>query len=453
MASNVMMTVWNQRVRVSSAKAGTVGWESKSILASCSAVVVKGVQPADAHLYVGTLQGDIHKLSFATGAEQAQLSGAGGYVWGLAHDKGVVYAHGGNSLTAHKVGLGLLWKYNMDDLAWGTPAVADGMVYSGSWDGRLHAVRLDGTPAWISSEFYFFAAEPVVADGVVYAVAGEKLVALDAATGTVLWTTTAGNGANLVSPVSVEDGRIYAGTAWGAMVCAFDVSQGTELWSTPFGGHPTPPTTLGGRVYAATEHGAGDGYLRALDAKDGTLLWTSAVPVGRGGDAVSRAAFDMGGFIYGAGKPVSDNVFVTSQNGNGYAFSRATGQLAWHAPVGNGWPIDPIWTDAGTVLGLERHFPEAATIDPMALVLRGDIYIKLHLPYPQPMALVMAKVRRMAGGMNAEETCQALGQLQTMESAARNLTRAVVTGGRDVERADGAPAEQDPLQSASDAHA
>jgi hypothetical protein len=194
------------------------------------------------------------------------------------------------------------------------------------------------------------------------------------------------------------------------------------------------------------EHGAGDGYLRALDAKDGTLVWTSAVPVGRGGDAVSRAAFDMGGFVYGAGKPVSDNVFVTSQNGSGYAFSRATGQLAWRAPVGNGWPIDPIWTDASTVLGLERHFPEAATIDPMALVLRGDIYIKLHLPYPQPMALVMAKVRRMAGGMNAEETRQAVGQLQTMESAARNLTRAVITGRRELERADGA------LHPSSDGH-
>jgi len=405
-------------VRLLAANSGALGWESPFFSPSSPAIVVKGANPNQDHAFVGTFNGAIHKIGLWSGTQQATFQ-IGGAVRGLAHSDNVVYANVGASLVAYNIDPpNLLWTKAMDEISWGAPYVSNGIVYSGSWDGKLYAIRTDGTTAWISTAFDFWAAQPIVEGGVVYAAAWEKLVALDAATGAVIWQSSTPNGATITSPVGFGDGRIYVGTAWGALLCAFDASNGNELWSSNFGGHPTPPTYRAGRVFAAAENGGGDGYLKSFDAADGHLLWTSQVPVSNSGDAVSRAVFDG---------PYDHHVFVASQNGNVYAFQRSSGTLNWKAGVGSVWPIDPKWTEQRGIMPWDsyRDIPEYRTIDPMALLLRGDIYVKLNLPYPLPLEAAVVRVRQSAQGMTEKQKKMALKQLSNLDMVSDVLKEAI----------------------------
>ncbi|HET9984297.1 MAG TPA: PQQ-binding-like beta-propeller repeat protein [Longimicrobiales bacterium] len=420
MPASRLLTSSQQAVRLLDAASGGQEWQFGPVAANTSCVVVKGPTPSADHLYVGTADGWVYKLSFETGAQLAKFA-VGGTAWGLAYADGVVYVNAGTTLQAHHATAGLLWTQNMGDLAWGNPVVANGIVYSGSWDGKLYAVDVNGSPAWISTAFNYFAAEPTVVDGVVYvATLTEQLVALDAATGAVIWQAQSSNKANIVDPVTVANGRVYAGTHWGGLLCSFDAATGVEQWSVSVGGHPAVALYRDGRIYVATEHGAGPGYLRAFDAGSGMLLWTSQTPTGSAGDAVSRPAADEGTNTAFA--------FVTSQDGHAYAFDRDTGGSAWKVAIGTGWPVDPAWTDAQGSLVPHDHRYYAA-IDPLALVLRGDIYVKINLPYPQPVEVLAARVRKMAGGMNRAEKNDALAQLKSLDTVARMMQQAIRKAG------------------------
>jgi outer membrane protein assembly factor BamB len=416
--SHLLTTAAGNRVRLHSAVNGGVEWHSADIDASSPTVILEAGL-ADL-VFVGSSDGWIYQFSLSSGAQIAKLPLWNplpqDWVRGLAYADGVVYATAGDRLYAHQVGSGPLWKHDMDNLAWGDPVVANGIVYAGSWDGKLYAINVNGTPAWIATDLNYFAAEPVVYNGVVYADAGAVIVALDAATGGTLWQTTPNNQANISSPVAVGGGRVYASTAWGALVCAFDAATGAELWTSSAGGHPTPPMHWGGRVFAATEHGGGNGYVRAFDAADGHVIWQSTVPVGSSGDAVSRPVVDMG--------PVTPNVFVTSQDGHAYAFDGNTGALVWKSAIGGGWPVNPTWTDQA-VVAPEGPWDDFVAVDPLSLVLRSDIYVKINLPYPAPVERAAVRLRKAEGGMSDRQRREALKQLSHLTNIGQVLTGAI----------------------------
>lgn len=132
--------------------------------------------------------------------------------------------------------------------------------------------------------------QPTVVDGVLYTgianisdPTGNGVTAVDPATGDVLWHfETAGQ---VVHTIPVVDGMAYALTKEGTLH-ALDASDGTELWSTvlPLSGGAGKgwaygtPVVAGGLVVVIDS--AGDSRLTAYDAASGERVWTRGVSSG-----------------------------------------------------------------------------------------------------------------------------------------------------------------------------
>src|SRR6476660_8091837 len=130
---------------------------------------------------------------------------------------------------------------------------------------------------------------PIVVDGVMYITTSyNHLYALDAATGKEFWhykhkmgpVTTFCCGPNNRG-VAVMGDRLYMGTL-DAKLLAFDAKTGKVLWSTqiadPEKGYSETmaPVAVNGKVLIGTNGGEYGirGFVKAFDAKSGNLLWT-----------------------------------------------------------------------------------------------------------------------------------------------------------------------------------
>ena len=414
MPESHVLTSSDFSVRLHHAATGAQVWQFGPVVANSRCVAVKAASPADDHIYVGSSNGVIHKLKFQTGAKLGQFSSSG-IVWGLTYADGVVYANSGNTLQAFHSASGHLWTQPMDNYSWGDPVVSNGIVYSGSWDGKLYAINTNGTPAWISTEFNYFATEPAVDNGVVYATtSAAQLVALDAATGAVIWATEPNSGSNFGSPVAVGNGMVFASA--GGPVRAFDAATGAQVWSGKAGGDGSC-TYWNGRVYIADGYGIGPGHLKALDASTGALLWVSQSPVGQaGGFPVSRPTVDEG--------TNTDNVFVTSGDGFVYAFNRDTGLTAWSASISGGMAREATWTDAQTS-PTGGGWREYSTIDPLALRLSNSVYVKLKLPYPQPREVAKVRLLEVVKRMSAKDQLEAMAEIESLDSLVTTMKQTI----------------------------
>ncbi len=139
-------------------------------------------------------------------------------------------------------------RWRLDDLAGvtSTPAVTDGRVYFGDWDGDVHAAAVaDGTPAWVTPVGAAINDSPfVTAERVFVGDAEGFLHALDRATGEVQWSRELDAHPDAViygSPV-VVGGRVIVGVAstelaalmpeydFRGSIVALAADDGAELW-------------------------------------------------------------------------------------------------------------------------------------------------------------------------------------------------------------------------------
>ena len=133
----------------------------------------------------------------------------------------------------------LAWKFKTDGEVYSSPAVADGVVYVGSGDGRLYALDArTGKEKWSFNTGGAVLSSPAVADGVVYAGVSEfghdHLYALDARTGKEKWKWTfQNNGLLNNSSPAVVDGVVYVGVIrlGPGYLYALDARTGEEKWS------------------------------------------------------------------------------------------------------------------------------------------------------------------------------------------------------------------------------
>ena len=125
---------------------------------------------------------------------------------------------------------------------------------------------------------------PVVVDGVMYiGVAHGGVLAVNAATGAIVWRfkSTFGNQSN--RGVTVAEGKVFSGAA-GSRLIALDQKTGALLWETKVmesaagargGGTPGASIYSDGRVFCGVSGGEGGvrGQFGAYDAKTGKELW------------------------------------------------------------------------------------------------------------------------------------------------------------------------------------
>lgn len=71
-------------------------------------------------------------------------------------------------------------------------------------------------------------------------------------------------------------------------------------------------------------------------------------------------------------------------------------------------------------------------IDPLALILRSDIYVKLHLPDPPPDEKLRTQIREQVAQMSAREKRSALVSAERLAAYAsamkRELNRQIAKG-------------------------
>jgi len=202
----------------------------------------------------------------------------------------------------------LIWNYTTGDV-FSSPAVVDGKVYVGSYDGKVYCLDAsDGTPIWNYTIGLFVISSPAVVDGKVYVgsslgLSDGKVYCLDASDGTPIWNYTTGN--MVWSSPAVVDGKVYVGSHDGKVYClnasaASMTPDEREIWNYTTGVGTSSPAVADGKVYV----GSWDNKTYCLDASDGTPIWN----------------YTTGGSV-GSSPAVADGmVFIGSSDGKVYAF-------------------------------------------------------------------------------------------------------------------------------------
>ncbi len=167
----------------------------------------------DGIVYVGDGRGQLWSADATDGTVRWRAAAAGAYsetaVSTVVATARRVYASAGNVVGAYKASTGVrVWAVGFGQPAvFGPPAFANGVIYVGLSDGRVFALARDGEPLWWA---YIGAARTSVsvANGVVYA-ASDKLYAIDASDGTILWSGAIGPGGTSDSAPAIANAMVY----------------------------------------------------------------------------------------------------------------------------------------------------------------------------------------------------------------------------------------------------
>ncbi|WP_343079393.1 PQQ-like beta-propeller repeat protein [Ostreiculturibacter nitratireducens] len=180
-----------------------------------------------------------------------------------------------------------------------------------------------------------------VDDGKVFVTTGfGELVALDAASGAVLWRQNFDAGVG--GAPAVAGGIVYA-VARDSSAWAIRATDGRVLWQLP--GMPAPAGVSGVSAPAVTDglviFPFPSGELIAANREDGTRAWLAQVAGSRGGRAYAT-------FTDLTGDPVVDGktVYAGSSAGRVAAFDIDTGRRIWSATEG---AVSPVWPVGGAI--------------------------------------------------------------------------------------------------------
>jgi outer membrane protein assembly factor BamB len=259
----------------------------------------------------------------------------------------------------------------------GDPIVAQGRVYTMDSGATITATGVNGATLWRidltpASDRGGEASGGglAYADGRLFVTSGfGVLTALDAASGTVVWTQRLEAAAT--GTPTVVGGLVYL-SARDSRAWAIRADTGRVEWEQP--ATPSASAMAGGAGPAVTSDLAvfpfASGELIAVERATGARVWSSAVAGTRRGRAYATIS-DI------TGDPVVDGarVYVGNQSGKAAAFDLASGQRLWTAADG---AYSPVWPEGGSVF-LVSDQAELVRLD----AATGERIWAVELPYFQ----------------------------------------------------------------------
>ncbi|MFB6222478.1 MAG: PQQ-binding-like beta-propeller repeat protein [Haloarcula sp.] len=238
----------------------------------------------------------------------------------------------------------------------GTPAVANGTAYIGTYDGALSALDLEtGQRRWRTELGDAIGASPTYYNGTLYVAVEHtapsgSVAAVNAATGDIQWrdsrpadhphsTVTLDRergrllfgsndgycyawsfpelsqvwrydtGGEVKAPIAVADG-VAVVPSWAETVTAIDVTDGSERWTFETDADVMcAPAVHDGTVYV----GSHDSRVYAIDLDTGEEQWR----------------YDTGGWIIGSVVATREHLLVGSYDTRLYALDRRSGEAVW----------------------------------------------------------------------------------------------------------------------------
>ena len=237
-----------------------------------------------------------------------------------------------------------------------TPALSNGAVYTGSYNGRVVAVNAaTGSKIWkVNAKVPITSGLTTSAHKIFFGTGNGVLLALSQQNGKVLWWGRL-NGEILAAPAYARN--IVVVKVDNGVLAAFNSATGKRLWLYK---HQEPslilrgsgsPQIAGNKVIA----GFADGKLVALNLYNGRRLWQRQIATGRGETIVQRMVdIDV------TPKISRGVAYVATYQGRLAAVRISTGQVLWQRKISSytGLALDNnavyISTATGDVLALQR---------------------------------------------------------------------------------------------------
>jgi outer membrane protein assembly factor BamB len=157
------------------------------------------------------------------------------------------------------------WTFETEAAVHSSPAVVNGVVYFGSQDSNVYALKADtGEKLWSFKAGSWIESSPVVVGGVVYVGSNDgKFYALDAQNGRERWSFKTEY--SVRSTAAVADGIIYFG-ADDYYLYALDLATGKQVWKYNVGTQVTSSPVIAGGVVVV---GSTEGLCLTLNARTG----------------------------------------------------------------------------------------------------------------------------------------------------------------------------------------
>ncbi len=240
------------------------------------------------------------------------------------------------------------WRFNAQPIE-SSPLLRKGLLYVGSWDGNVYAIRAkNGRKVWSYDTGNRVNTSAAYANGRVF-IANDSgtLYALNARTGKLAWSGSQATEFFYAAPAT-SYGRVFIGGTDGTMY-AYGAKSGRLLWARPLGTYVySSPAIFDRKVYAGTY----DGKFFALDAATGDVRWQRDMP-----SAVHAPPVVMGGLVYASTCATCGSAaarFVKMGTDSTTAFNARTGKTVWRNNAGK--YASPIIADQDRVYLTGRSY-------------------------------------------------------------------------------------------------
>lgn len=209
-------------------------------------------------------------------------------------------------------------------------------LFVGSYDTNLYSIGTQ-TPQenWVFDTNGHIIDSPLVLGDTIYVPSGDRtLYALDSSRNT-RWTFRA-NGSFWARPSASPDGRTIYASSLDHHVYALNADTGTVIWSQDLGGAVvgSPSVSEDGSVVYV---GSFAENMYALNAQNGSVLWNTPTT----------------GWVWAGPAVYEDRLYYGDLGGNIYAVDAATGSILWQETPDGPITSTPLVTEEGIFVGSE----------------------------------------------------------------------------------------------------